>query len=36
MKCLKYKTPEERLSEHRKNKKTACEAVNIEKVKRSI
>jgi len=36
MKCLEYKTPEEKLSEHRKNKKTASEAVNIEKVKCSI
>jgi IS30 family transposase len=36
MKCLKYKTPEEKLNEQRKNKKTACEAVNIEKIRCSI
>lgn len=29
MECLKYATPDERLIEHRKNKKTACEAVKV-------
>ena len=36
MECLKYATPEEKLIEHRKNKKTACEAVKVKKVKCSI
>jgi len=31
MKCLNYKTPEEKLSDYRKNKKTAYEAVNVRK-----
>lgn len=31
MKCLKYATPEEKLKDHRKNKKTACEAVKVKK-----
>ncbi len=29
MKCLNYKTPEEKLIAYRKNKKTACEAVKV-------
>lgn len=36
MKCLKYKTPEEKLNEYRKNKKTASQAVKIKKCKCSI
>lgn len=32
MKCLNYKTPEEKLIAYRKNKKTACEAVEVKKV----
>lgn len=36
MQCLKYKTPQEKLNESRKNKKTAQRAVVIEKVKCSV
>jgi IS30 family transposase len=32
MKCLEYKTPEEKLKNHRENKKTALGAVKIKKV----
>lgn len=31
MECLKYATPEEKLTAHRKNKKTACKAVKVKK-----
>lgn len=33
MECLEYKTPEEKLNEYRKNKKTALQAVKIKKCK---
>lgn len=36
MQCLKYKTPQEKLNESRKNKKTAQKAVDVEKIKCSV
>ena len=36
MECLKYATPREELTRHRKTKKTACKAVRFEKSKCSI
>ncbi|PIR06122.1 MAG: hypothetical protein CO139_01880 [Candidatus Moranbacteria bacterium CG_4_9_14_3_um_filter_36_9] len=36
MECLKYATPKEKLIQHRKNKKTAQEAVKVKKSKCSI
>jgi len=33
MECLRYATPEEKLDEYRKNKKTASKAVKVKKVK---